>query len=143
MAEAPAATLSGPEPLAIRLRAPMRLNPAVRNALAEIVATLNDSAASSDVCTLAEGIFVPLADFERRGIQPGIAIRALDDTRMIRRPQPGGPPTVSRQIRDDIVVGLILAPAHIEGLDPKALTSAADGEVVAHSGFAATQQRSR
>lgn len=128
---------------AIRLRAPMRLNPAVRNVLAEIVATLNDSASSSDICTVAEGIFVPLADFERRGIQPGIAIRALDDTRMIRRPQPGGPPTVSRQIRDDIVVGLILAPAHIEGLDPKALTSAADGEVVAHSGFAATQQRSR
>ena len=105
----------------------MRLNPAVRNVLAEIVATLNDSASSSDICTVAEGIFVPLADFERRGIQPGIAIRALDDTRMIRRPQPGGPPTVSRQIRDDIVVGLILAPAHIEGLDPKALTSAAVG----------------
>lgn len=64
---------------------------------------------------------MPLADFERRGIQPGIAIRALDDTRMIRCPQPGNSPTVSRQIRDDIVVGLILAPAHIEGLDPKAL----------------------
>ena len=143
LAEAPAATLSGPEPLAIRLRAPMRLNPAVRNALAEIVATLNDSAASSDVCTLAEGIFVPLADFERRGIQPSIAIRALDDTRMIRRPQPGGPPTVSRRIRDATVAGLILAPAHVEGLDPKAFAPAAEGEVVASSNSAATLHRGR
>ncbi|MBS0500503.1 MAG: TraI domain-containing protein [Proteobacteria bacterium] len=127
---------------AIRLRAPMRLNPAVRNALAEVVATLNDSASSSDICTVAEGIFVPLADFERRGIQPGIAIRALDDARMIRRLRPGGPPTVSRQIRDDAVVGVILAPAHVEGLDPEAFASAAEGEVVAPSGSAAAQHRS-
>jgi conjugal transfer pilus assembly protein TraI len=121
----------------------MRLNPAVRNALAEIVATLNDSAASSDVCTLAEGIFVPLADFERRGIQPSIAIRALDDTRMIRRPQPGGPPTVSRRIRDATVAGVILAPAHVEGLDPKAFAPAAEGEVIASSDSAATLHRGR
>lgn len=143
LVEAPAATLSGPEPLVIRLRAPMRLNPAVRNALAEIVATLNDGAATSDICTVAEGIFVPLADFERRGIQPGIAIRALDDTRMIRRPQPGGPPTVSRQVRDATVAGLILAPAHVEGLDPKAFAPAAEGEVVASSNSAATLHRGR
>lgn len=128
---------------AIRLRAPMRLNPAVRHALAEIVATLNDSAASSDICTVAEGIFVPLADFERRGIQPGIAIRALDDTRMIRRAQPGCPPTVSRQIRDDTVVGVILASAHLEGLDPKAFAPAAEGEATTPSDAAAAQKRSR
>lgn len=127
---------------AIRLRAPMRLNPAVRNALAEIVATLNDSAANSDICTVAEGIFVPLADFERRGIQPGIAIRALDDTRMIRRPQSGGPPTVSRQIRDATVVGVILAPAHVEGMDPQVFAPTAGGEVAASSGSTATQHRS-
>ena len=129
---------------AIRLRAPMRLNPAVRSALAEIVATLNDSASSSDICTVANGVFVPLADFERRGIQPSVAIRALDDTGMIRRPQPGGPPTVSRQIRDDTVVGVILASAHVEGLDPQAFASSAEGEAVAPSNAAAAvQHRSR
>ena len=141
MIDEPASTSPGHESLAVRLRAPMRLNPAVRNALAEIVATLNDSASTSDICTVAEGIFVPLADFERCGIQPGIAIRALDDTRMIRRSQPGGPPTVSRQIRDDTVVGVILAPAHVEGLDPKAFAPAAEGEVDASSGSAATPHR--
>lgn len=128
---------------AIRLRAPMRLNPAVRNALAEIVATLNDSASHSDVCAVTEGIFVPLGDFERRGIQPSIAIRALDDTRMIRRPQLGGPPTVSRQIGDATVVGVILAPAHVEGLDPQAFGSAAGDEAIAPADAAVTQRRGR
>ena len=77
----------------------------------------------------------------KRQIKAGIAIRALDDTRMIRRSQPGGPPTVSRQIRDDTVVGVILAPAHVEGLDPKAFAPAAEGEVDASSGSAATPHR--
>ncbi|WP_406625185.1 hypothetical protein [Acidovorax sp. SDU_ACID1] len=95
----------------------MRLNPSVRHALAEAVATLNDAASASDVCTVAEGVFVPLAEFERRGVQPGIAIRALEDTKMLQRAAAGGPPTVSRQIRDESVIGLILAPAHVEGLD--------------------------
>lgn len=143
---APAALQEAPlldEAPAIHLRAPMRLNPAVRNALAEIVATLNDSASSSDICTVAEGIFVPLADFERRGIQPSIAIRALDDTRMIRRPQPGGPPTVSRQIRDATVVGVILAPAHVEGLDPQAFGPVTRDEAIAPADSAATQHRGR
>lgn len=143
---APAALQEAPlldEAPAIHLRAPMRLNPAVRNALAEIVATLNDSASSSDICTVAEGVFVPLADFERRGIQPSIAIRALDDTRMIRRSQPGGPPTVSRQIRDATVVGVILAPAHVEGLDPQAFGPAAGDDAIAPADSAIAQHRGR
>lgn len=121
----------------------MRLNPAVRKALADIVATLNDGASASDICTVAEGVFVPLADFERRGIQPSIAIRALDDTRMIRHTQPGGPPTVSRQIRDTTVVGVILAPAHVEGLDPAAFGLAAEGDAVTPPDATAAQQRGR
>lgn len=143
---APAAPQETPlldEAPAIHLRAPMRLNPAVRNALAEIVATLNDSASSSDICTVGEGIFVPLADFERRGIQPSIAIRALDDTRMIRRPQPGGPPTASRQIRDATVVGVILAPAHVEGLDPQAFGPVTRDDANAPADSAAAQHRGR
>lgn len=128
---AQAPTPSEQAPPLLRLRAPMRLNPTVRNALDEIVAGLNDSAAISDICTVAQGIFVPLADFERRGIQPGIAIRALDDVRMLWRPQPGGPPTVSRLIRDATVTGVILAPEHVEGLDQKAFGSAADKEAAA------------
>lgn len=125
----PAAKDTGPPPAqlvpaapAIHLKAPMRLNPAVRGALAEAVATLNDSAHASDVSTVAEGIFVPLAEFERRGVLPGIAIRALDDARMLWRPLAGGPPTVARQIRDGVVIGVVLAPSHVEGIDPETFT---------------------
>lgn len=143
LVEAPASVPSRAEPPAICLRAPMRLNPAVRKVLADIVATLNDGASASDTCTVAEGVFVPLAEFERRGIQPSIAIRALEDTRMIQRPQPGGPPTVSRQIRDATVVGVILAPGHVEGLDPAAFGLATEEQAATPSDSTAAQQRGR
>ncbi|UEC01761.1 MobH family relaxase [Burkholderia vietnamiensis] len=109
--------------VAISLKAPMRLNPSVRSALAEVIATLNENAGASDVCTVAEGVFVPLSAFERRGIQPGIAIRALEEVKMLRRAAGNGPPTVSRQIRDESVVGLIVSPAYLEGLDQSLFTT--------------------
>ena len=119
--------------LLISLRAPMRLNPAVRRALADAVATLNDAACMSDVCTVAEGVFVPLTDFERRGIQPGIAIRALEDAKMLWRPDGNSPPTVSRKIRDEFAIGVILAPGHVEGLDQSIFTQAHASAEVAGS----------
>lgn len=120
------ASVSSSAPSVLGLKAPMRLNPAVRHVLADIVATLHDSARASDVCTVAEGIFIPLGEFERRGVQPGIAIRALNDTRMIWRQQASGPPTVARQIRDAVVLGVVLSPAHVEGLDARAFGGATE-----------------
>jgi conjugal transfer pilus assembly protein TraI len=121
----------------------MRLNAAVRNALADIVATLNDSARTSGVCTVAEGIFVPLVEFERRGVQPGIAIRALNDTRMIEPPPAGRPPTVSRQVGDATVLGVVLAPAYVEGMAPQAFASPSDAAPMAPSGASSAEHRSR
>jgi len=115
--EASSAALAAPAATVINLKAPMRLNPSVRSALAEAVAMLNGTAGASDVCTIAQGIFVPLAEFERRGIQPEIAIRALEDTHMLRRAAASGSPTLGRQIRNQSVMGLILAPQYVEGLD--------------------------
>ncbi|MCU7370024.1 TraI domain-containing protein [Paucibacter sp. O1-1] len=120
----------------ISLKAPMRLNPAVRSALAEIVATLNDRANASNVCTLSNGIFVPLDEFERRSVQPSIAIRALNDSQMIQHPQAGGPPTVSRQIRNLTVLGVVLSPAHIVGMNPDAFADTGDAAEGAHAGLA-------
>lgn len=122
----PPAIAAKAAPIAIALKAPMRLNPAVRQALADIVATLNDSARASDVCTVAEGVFIPLNEFERRGVQPGIAIRALNDTRMIWRAHSSGPPTVSRDVRDAPVLGVVLIPAHVDGIDPRAFATVAE-----------------
>lgn len=120
VSETPApAPINASAPPVFRLNAPMRLNPAVRNALSDIVATLNDRARNSDICTVAEGVFVPLAEFERRGVQPAIAVRALQDTRMLGRSQAGQAPTVSRQVREATVLGLVIAPAYIAGAEPE------------------------
>lgn len=121
----------------------MRLNPAVRNALSDIVSSLNDSARISDICTVAEGIFVPLAEFERRGVQPSIAIRALDDTRMLWRSRSDQPATLSRQIRDATVLGLVLASAHVEGAEAEVFSLSGEDVPVAAPNANRTHRRSR
>jgi conjugal transfer pilus assembly protein TraI len=101
----------------IALKAPMRLNPAVRDALGAIVATLNGDARTASACTVATGIFVPLAEFERRGLQPALAMRALGDLRMLVHADANRPPTTSRDFGGAITVGLIVGPRFVTGLD--------------------------
>ncbi len=101
----------------IALKAPMRLNPAVRDALASIVGTLNGDARTAAACTVATGIFVPLAELERRGLQPALAMRALGDLRMLVHADANRPPTVSRDFGGSITVGLIVDPRFVTGLD--------------------------
>ncbi|MBX3605793.1 MAG: TraI domain-containing protein [Piscinibacter sp.] len=101
----------------IALKAPMRLNPSVRDALGSIVATLNGDARTAAACTVATGIFVPLAELERRGLQPALAIRALGDLRMLVHADAHRPPTVSRDFGGAITVGLIVDPRFVTGLD--------------------------
>jgi conjugal transfer pilus assembly protein TraI len=101
----------------IALKAPMRLNPTVRDALGSIVATLNGEARTAAACTVATGIFVPLAELERRGLQPALAMRALGDLRMLVHADASRPPTVSRDFGGAITVGLIVDPRFVTGLD--------------------------
>lgn len=101
----------------IALKAPMRLNPAVRDALSSIVATLNGDARSAAAFTVATGIFVPLAELERRGLQPALAMRALCDLRMLVHADANRPPTTSREFGGVTAVGLILDPRFVTGLD--------------------------
>jgi conjugal transfer pilus assembly protein TraI len=102
----------------IALKAPMRLNPAVRDALGSIVTTLNGDARNAAACTVANGIFVPLAELERRGLQPALAMRAMGDLRMLIYADANRPPTTSRDFGGTITVGLILDPRFVTGLDP-------------------------
>lgn len=101
----------------IALKAPMRLNPAVRDALGSIMATLNGDARTAAACTVATGIFVPLAELERRGLQPALVMRALGDLRMLVHADANRPPTVSRDFDGVTTVGLILDPRFVTGLD--------------------------
>ena len=113
----PPEPVSEPHPATFALQAPMRLNPVVRDALAEAIRTLNDGMGPPAVCTIAQGVFVPLAEFERRGIQPSLAMRALAETRMLVRPTRDGPPTLSRDFNGHPTVGLVLDPRCVRGLD--------------------------
>lgn len=110
----------------IRLKAPMRLNPAVRRALLEAVETLNDPPTTAPVFTVREGIFVPLAELERRGVQPAVALRSLIDADMVHRTKRSGPPTRTHEVRGVSTVGVVLLARHVEGLDPLAFSEGPD-----------------
>lgn len=132
--EAPAPPPADPPPSApppadhrpIRLKAPMRMNPAVRQALQEAIDTLNDPPATAPVFTVSEGIFVPLAEFERRGVQPAVALRALADVSMLSKATRTGPPTTSRDVRGVPTVGVVIPATHVDGLDPLAFANGQD-----------------
>ena len=129
--DSPALAVAAPGPTPaqrgqpICLKAPMRLNPAVRQALVEAIATLNDPPATTSVFTLREGIFIPLAEFERRGVQATVALRALVDADMLSSPEKNGPPTIARDVQGVATVGIVLPPRHVDGLNPLAFAAGA------------------
>ena len=106
-----------PTPTAFSLKAPLRLNPAVRDALAAVVHSLTAIGAPPSACTVATGLFVPLNELERRGIQPAIAIRALAEVRMLVHRDSTSPPTISRDFDGQMTVGLVIDPRFVEGFD--------------------------
>lgn len=114
---APAAATAQPSPETFTLQAPLRLNPAVRDALTDVIRSFNPGEGPAQCCTVALGLFVPLYFFERRGLQPSLVLRALADVRMLARNGAKGPPTVSRDFNGTPTVGLILDPRFVEGLD--------------------------
>jgi conjugal transfer pilus assembly protein TraI len=110
------ATRTAPAP-SFALQAPLRLNPLVRDALSAAVHTLNPDAGPAQCCTVASGVFVPLSEFERRGVQPSIALRSLAELRMLARVDAEAPPTLTRDFNGTPTVGLVIDPRFIEGLD--------------------------
>jgi conjugal transfer pilus assembly protein TraI len=100
----------------------LRLNPAVRDALAAIVHTLNGPGSAAAACAVADGLFVPLHELEQRGIQPALAARALAEVRLLVHKDHKRPPTVSREFAGAPTVGLVICPSCVEGFDPAAFT---------------------
>ena len=111
------ASAAAPRLPAFSLKAPLRLNPAVRDALESVVATLNGPGAAAAACAVANGLFVPLHELEGRGIQPAVAMRALSDVRMLVHQDRNRPPTVSQRFGGDMTVGLVIDPRCIDGFD--------------------------
>lgn len=106
----------------------MRLNPAVRDALAAIVGTLNGPGSAAAAAPIAAGLFVPLAELEVRGVQPALASRALADVGLLVHARGDGPATVTADFRGEPTIGLVVAPACIDGFDLAAFEPAAHEE---------------
>lgn len=113
---------AAPLPSTFRLNAPLRLNPAVRDALAAVVETLHGPGSTAAACTVASGLFVPLQQFERRGVQPALAVRALADLCMLVHKDRSRPPTVSHDFAGHPTLGLVIAPQFVDGFDLAAFT---------------------
>jgi len=91
--------------------------------LAAIIQTLNDQNCPPRCCAVAQGVFVPLGEFEQRGIQPSLAVRALDDVRMLVPQRLHGPPTLTRDVGGVAVLGVVLNPRFVTGFDLDGFTS--------------------
>lgn len=106
----------------LTLQTPMRLAPRVRAALHEVVEALNATGSHPPpmACATPAGLFVALAEFERRNVEPTMALRALGEARMLARAT--GPlaasaaPTSTQTFGDQPCLGLTIAAAFVPGL---------------------------
>lgn len=95
------------------LSAPMRMNPEVAAALAEIVGTL--SAEPPAACHVEGGVlFVPLGELARHGIDARRAQRALADAGLLA-PQADGERIHTREVQGAKIPGLLIDGACVSG----------------------------
>jgi conjugal transfer pilus assembly protein TraI len=118
-----------PPKLAHALKPPPRLNPSVRQALQSILPTIDADAGTVSAFVIDAGVFIPLVEFERRGIDTAVAVKALCDKRMLAT-DPLNPhaKTVSRTVSDERILGVVLAPQFVTGLDASRFAPAAPPE---------------
>lgn len=107
-----------PPPPAFKLVAPLRLHLAVREALSAVIETLNGDGGEPAACTVSSGVFVPLGEIQRRGVDPSAALRALAEAGMLAGAKGTRAPTVTRDFGGEQKVGCVLSPRFIAGLDP-------------------------
>lgn len=100
------------------LDAPLRLHPGVRAALADIIAGLAPAVpAKTSTGETAGDVFIPLAAFACRQLEPSIAWRALADARMLVPNAHLSTPLVSREIDGESVAGVLLQAGFIHWRD--------------------------
>lgn len=112
---------SGPsrsEDPVFRLAAPMRLQPHVRDALAAAIDTMNGDAKHALAVTVPTGIFVPLDHFKKSNVDLPVVLRALGELDMAICGKPGRPNTVQHELAGQEVLGFVLRPQFVDGLDP-------------------------
>lgn len=105
------------------LRAPLRLNPAVRAAVAEIIDSLNGPG-SAACCTTPRGVFVPLQQFKTHAVDTGIAVASLFEAGMLATSKEGR--TTRHQFDGRPTLGVCILPEFVAGLDPLLFGEAAE-----------------
>ncbi len=120
-------------PPACAFAAPMRLNPAVRAALSGIVDSLNRDTACA-CCRIAAGLFVPLAELERRQIDAALAIRALSDLSMLVTHAPDNVKTRTHDVGGRAQLGIVIAPQYIRGFDSVDFVTRPSSAGTSHAG---------
>ncbi|WP_082568259.1 MobH family relaxase [Rhizobacter sp. Root1221] len=101
-----------------RLAAPMRLHPQVRDALAAAIDSMNGDAKHALAVTVPTGIFVPLDHFKKANVDLTVVLRALGELDMAICGKAGRPNTVQHELAGQEVMGFVLRPQFVEGLDP-------------------------
>jgi hypothetical protein len=76
---------------------------------------------------MAAGVFIPLAAFNQRSVDSGLAARALRDAQMLALPSDGL--TVTHEFDGERVLGVVVLPSFIVGLDPADFTGLEDTDV--------------
>ena len=100
----------------MRLEAPLRLNPCVRKALAQIL----DAMQKDDqprTYGLQQALFIPLAEFVRHDIEPSLALRTLAEVGMLVKSTETRTLTETRHLDGQPKLGLLLNPSFVLGLD--------------------------
>lgn len=113
----PTPTDPNPRPT-FSLTAPLRLDASLRATLGEVVDTLNRDGADAACEPTPTGLFIPLAEFERRAIEPALAIRALADASMLVSSSSTKTKSVTREFGGVARTGIIIHRRFIKGFDP-------------------------
>lgn len=107
------------------LNAPLRLVPQVRQALQAAIDTLNGDPKSAAAVTVASGVFVPLSHFKASSVDVNVALRALAEVDLLVGTKDRRPRTYQHDIAGLEQAGVIVKPAHVQGLDPSDFQTAA------------------
>lgn len=104
----------------LKLNSPFRLPTNIREALAQVVDSLNEPGNTMACRTTAHGIFIPLAELQRRNIESSLAVRTLIELRMLVQTSPEVGPLVMHDFGGAQVQGFVLRPDLVDGLDARA-----------------------
>jgi conjugal transfer pilus assembly protein TraI len=89
----------------------------LRAALGDVVDSFNRDGADVACCSTPTGLFIPLAEFERRAIEPALAMRSLADASMLVSSSSSKTKPVTRDFGGEVKTGIVIHPRFIAGFE--------------------------